>query len=582
VAVAGADALAWKSSAWSQPLFWLGLALIVLPVAGAATARNCSRWQRVALVGFLGLELYMVKVLLSPNGFTFGDELMRLRTAQDIYLSGTLFQPNPLNDITALYPGFELVTAVLARVGDTSLFVSGLLLVGGARLVAILAVFVLIERSSGSGRIGAAAAVVYACNPNFLFEGAQFSYESVGLPLALAAAVAVSTAGRGRERRVLDWCIAIVIILATVVTHHAASYALAVLLVAWALTSRVLARRGSVDEWVPATFAVIATASAGAWLVFVAPATSHYLTSMPVQGVHQLVDILTSGGSARAPFTTRGVTAAPLAERAVGFGSVAVLLVGLLLGLVSWWRRRRPNALAVVLVAGALLYPLSLALRLTAGGQEAANRASEYLFLPLGLVIGGLWVRLWRRTHARMWRLVSAVFVTIAFAGGTVIGWAHTARLPGPYLVAAGSRSITPQSVAAVRWLLNAYGPDHRVVADSVNADLAGSIGRQTVLAVGGGGHFAWPLFFGRTFGKEQLHLIRQMHIQFVIVDQRLTTSIPYGGWYISQGEPDRRLTSRDLAKFDRPPLSALRVYTGGPIQIYDVKPLWNRPRRAT
>jgi hypothetical protein len=574
--VSVADTLGWNASFWAEPLFWAGLAIIVVPLAALATGSSCSRRQRLLFVTVLGIALYLVKVLLSPNGFGFGDELMRFRTAQDIYLSGHLFQVNPLNDVTGLYPGSELVAAALARLGHTSLFVSGLLLVAAARVAAILAIFLLAERASRSDRVAATAAVIYACNPNFLFEAAQFSYESVGLPLAFVAGLAAARADIPGERRRVRWLLAAGAIAATIATHHAASYALALALLAWAGASRLMIRSGQAEETAPVGLAALALCGAAAWLAFVAPATLHYLTKPPLNGFHQLIGILIAGSNPRALFSSRGVSVAPPAEHYVAFAAAGLLALALPFGLIVAWRTRRRNSLSVVLIVVTLLYPVSLALRLTSGGAEAANRASEYLFLALGFVFGGLMVRLWQSRRGRIWRVLAVPALAVVFAGGVVTGVGHTARLPGPYLVEAGPRSITPQSIDAAKWLLATYGPGNRVVGDQGNSVLAGSLGRQTVLGDGGVGHGAWPLFFSPRLGPEQLKLIRSSRIKFVIVDQRLLAGIPYGGLYISQGEPDRRLTAADLAKFNRPPLRSLRVYDGGPIQIYDVQTLWN------
>ena len=49
------------------------------------------------------------------------------------------------------------------------------------------ALFVLFTRVSGSARLAGIAVMIYAGNSNFLFWGAQYSYESLSLPLLVAS-----------------------------------------------------------------------------------------------------------------------------------------------------------------------------------------------------------------------------------------------------------------------------------------------------------------------------------------------------------------------------------------------------------
>jgi len=570
-----ADNAARHGRASAEPLFWLGLVTIFAPIAAQLLRREARRQDRIVAVVLLGMALYAVKLLLSPNGFTFGDELIRLRTMNDIARSLHLFHPNPINDISARYPGSEIMTEALAKLSGLSSFHAGIVIVGAARLVAVLAVFLIVERVADSARAGGIAVLIYAANPNFLFEGAQFSYESVGLPLALLAILAVAgprdDAGES-SRLPLAAALATA---AAVVTHHVASYALAVFLVAWALTGGLIRRRrGEVRQPGSVALALVALFLAAAWLAGVAPATVQYLTSSPTHGVVQLFDWAIGRGHARTLFGSRaGGYSSPPAERAAAIAAVVLLLLALPLGLRAVWRRERHNAAAVVLTLVALLYPVSLALRLTPAGQEAANRASEYVFLALGFVIA-LWVLTARarasRSAAWIWRFAGVATLTLIFCGGADVGWSHTARLPGSYLPGAGPRSYDPQGVLAARWLLEKFGPGHSIAADGTQAIIMGSLGDQRPMGVGGGGTEVWPLYFSEAFGRVQYDLLRRDRIEFLVVDRRLGHGYPADGRYISTGEPDERLLPSELAKFDRiPGLSC--IYDSGDIKIYRV-----------
>ncbi len=63
--------------------------------------------------------------------------------------------------------------------------VSQLWLAGVLPGLLMAALFATCSAISGSSRVAAIASVVYAAHPAFLFQGAQFSYEALALPLAL-------------------------------------------------------------------------------------------------------------------------------------------------------------------------------------------------------------------------------------------------------------------------------------------------------------------------------------------------------------------------------------------------------------
>jgi 4-amino-4-deoxy-L-arabinose transferase-like glycosyltransferase len=111
--------------------------------------------------------------------------------ADEIRRTGSFFSPNPILIATPRYPGLETATAALASVAGIGTFGAGLVVVGAARLIIVLALFLFLEGVSRSARIAGIGVVLYAATPNFLFFDAQFSYESLALPLALVAMLAL-------------------------------------------------------------------------------------------------------------------------------------------------------------------------------------------------------------------------------------------------------------------------------------------------------------------------------------------------------------------------------------------------------
>ena len=92
----------------------------------------------------------------------------------------------------------------------------------------VIAVYRLLLLACRSERLASIAALIYLANPNFLFFDAEFSYESLALPLAVATLALVGVAlqsRRGAGRRPLT-ALAALVGCAVAPTHHITSYAL--------------------------------------------------------------------------------------------------------------------------------------------------------------------------------------------------------------------------------------------------------------------------------------------------------------------------------------------------------------------
>ena len=152
--VGGAMQLALAQRPGANFMLWLGLLLIYVPVAFRMALPQTPRRERIALAVWLGLALYLVKILRSPAGFTFHDELPHFATANMILRTGRLFGPTSLQEVSAFFPGLEIITSALVSVGGLSIEAAGLVVIGVARIVAALAIYLLYEEISG-GRLRA-------------------------------------------------------------------------------------------------------------------------------------------------------------------------------------------------------------------------------------------------------------------------------------------------------------------------------------------------------------------------------------------------------------------------------------------
>jgi hypothetical protein len=576
--VALADAASREGHAGKQGLFWTGILLIVVPTAARLCSSGAKRRERVWLVLLFGLSLYLVKFTYSPSRLAFSDEFVHFRSVEDDLRSGHLFSFNPLLPEAARYPGLGDVTSGLVRLTGLSIASSGLVVIGSARLVLMLAMFFVVERLSRSSRVAGLACFIYAANPNFLYWSAQFSYESLALPLA--AFVLYLTARRSATRGWRLSALAGLSVLAVVVSHHLSSYFLVAVLAAWSAV--VLWRRRERDrgrEYAPVGLALVAMGAVGAWLAFVAPITGQYLGSIASSTGRGLFDVVTGASSTRALFTS-GAQVAPAWERVLSVGSVGLTLLVLAIAAVAIWRRRRDNPLMLAPLLLAVGYPLLLPLRFIGSAAETANRSTEFLFLGLGAVLAlvGIGLRPGRGERAALYRGGAAIACALVVLGGVAVSWQYSERLPQDASAARPPYELTAQAIDADRWAATRLGSGHRFVSDFLDRLGLATYGQQRTLFAPVDGPSAWEVLEPPRINAHVRDAIRRGRIEFVMVDRRLSSGIPTSGWYFDRGEPEAGrfkapIAAGTLGKFDGSPRVS-RLYDNGEQQIYDVAAL--------
>jgi len=569
---------------WSDVLFWAGLLLLFVPLATRLVAPVPERSERIGLVALLGMGLYLVKLLHSPLSFTFSDELQHWRTAGDILESGYLFAENPLLPVSPLYPGLENITVALADLSGLSVFAAGVIVLGAARLVGMLALFLFYEQVGRSARLAGIAALLYVANPNYLFFDAQFAYESLALPLTLMTLFAAARRWRASDGDAVGLTLMILLGLAAVViTHHVTTYALVAFLAGWALIASIR----SSERWAmphPRGLALLSVIAGLTWLVYAATLTARYLFPQLAGSLTQLIQLIAGEAVGRELFRSPAGQVSPLWERVTGYTAVVLILIGLPFGLRQIWRRQRDNALALTLAAGALAYPVSLAMRLTERGAEASNRGAAFLFVAIAFVLATWLVEQpFSRRLGRKWLPVACAWATIIFLGGVTVGWPPPwARLPGPYRPAADSRSIEQQGLAAAEWARALLGPDNRLIADRTNRLLMGAYGEQRPVTGYADKVKISQVFLAAELGPAERQILRAGQVRYVVVDRRLSAGLPSAGVYFERGEVfgDRHtapVASAALAKFETLP-GVHRLFDSGDIVIYDVGALADEP----
>jgi hypothetical protein len=497
---------------------------------------------------------------------------------------------NPLLPESPLYPALELATAALTTVTGFSYFVSGLILVGAARLVFILALFFTYRQLSASTRVAGIACLIYMCNPNFVFFDVVFSYESLALSfLMVVLYLAVSSQHIGAKGRAGPIGLLVLTLGALVMSHHITTYALVGFLILWLLAdyyAYYYKGPGGRDAGGPAWLAPLTFVVTLAWLILMGGATVGYLGPHIWGAFTEMTSILhrttagaqAGGAAGRQLFVSATGQLSPLWERASGFGAVGLLMLALPFGTWQIWRaRRKMSSITMAFTVTALVYPVTLAFRLTSAGWEAANRSSEFVFLGLAFVVALGLCRFLVIPNASLWRRgVFTACLAVVFSGGLIAGWPPSWRMPWPYEIdpdtAGGSRDISAQGLQAADWVLAHLGPGNRIGGDPTNMLILGSFGRQhTQSTLSGGVNTEWALYAPQ-ITDDQAGLLRRGKVQYLVVDRRLITVPVVGRRYYPLAALDGPLAKFDYLK------RISRIFDDGAIAIYDVGAMSGAP----
>jgi hypothetical protein len=571
-----ADALSRSTRSSSQVPFWLGLLFIVVPTAFRVSQAQIRRTERISLVVLLGLALYLVKVVHDPFGFTFGDELIHVHNTDQIVRSHSLFGQNSILPVTARYPGLESIAAALSATSGLGTFGAGLLVIGVARVVIMLGLYLLFERVSHSPRAAGLATVVYTVNANFLFFSAQFSYESLALPLLVVVLFAVAEHQAAADRTRHAWVVPILLCtMAIAITHHLTSYALIVVLVALAIASGPLATRSRRSLLAFALFAAVSTA---AWLVVVASGTVGYLTPILSGAFRSTIHTLSGEAAPRHLFGQQGGSQL---ERAVGLGSILVLTVGLPFGLRTVWRRYWSDPFVRVFSVAAVVFFGVLLLRFAPGAWETASRSSEFLFIGLAFVLAltGL-DRFAPRRAPWLGSALTALLLALVFCGGVIAGWPTSLRLSQPYSIEADSHVIEPEGRALAHWAGSRLPPTSRFAAPHADARLLMVDGN--LYALSASDYTVHRVLTEPKLQAWELAFLRRHHLRYVVLDRRQRSFDNLAGYFFGRrpgsSGADKLLSSRVARKFDRIP--ADRVYDSGSIVVYALGQSGATPKR--
>jgi hypothetical protein len=524
----------------------------------------------------------------SPLILSGSDEHQHELTLLNLLHGSGLFAPNSILSISPDYPGMELFTGIIVRLTSLPVMLGMSLVVLLCRLLFVQVLYKSALTVSQSHRVGALTVIFYAMSPQFYFFNSQYAYQTMALTLGLGGLLLLRRAqlDEGSNSRSFT-TMAVLALVATVITHHITSWFVLAFLLAWTVVTPRRRRRILVIGSVAMTIAAIA------WALPIYTELANYFGPVFATNLSQLRALL-GGTSQSSLFNNSAGAVTPEWQRALLFlyalvvTLAAVACAMLLLRSAFRYRDGRLGLLGFLCLA----YPLSLAAHFLSSAGSLGDRASTFLFLPLALsaaLVATRDTRLNPGDHSPRratprklhpaWATCLILMASLLYMGGVFFGsgpgWGY---LPGPYMVSADFRGQDSDTIAAVRWAAMHLRPGSRVVADRIPADLLASEAQQKPVVTPSGNLEPAALYFSNTWGRYQTTVVRDLKVNYLYVDQRLSESPPQEGYYISVGEAKReQLTAADLAKFSD--VRGLKVvYHRGPVTIYDTVGLGVKP----
>lgn len=531
--------------------FWVGLLLAMLPPGVRMAASWGARAQRVWALALVGVLTFVPKYLRNPVAPSYHDEYAHWHDAVDVLSAGRLFQGNALIPIVEYFPGTSALTAVVERLTGLSVWSSGELVVFGAHMLALFAVFVLGEVHLRSARAGAIAALIYALNPSEMYFDTQYAYEGVAIAFFLWVVALASLAARAHgRRRITLTATALVCAAASVVTHHLTTLFLLIVLttVTTVVTVRAWRRARRSDAGAPVDRSVViwwtvlagTVLMAGAWLALVAWPTVSYLSPYLGGSVHQLVAITAKKSNSGRVLLAASVE--PLWER--GMTALAPLVAGLfcLKALLLMRQEHRSwSSDTLALMAFGLVYFPSVLFLLAPLGAEGARRSWAFTFVGLALIGAFALQRYpdWGRPQVpARWRTpVGLAVLTVMLIGGVGGGLNDPYRFPGPFRWGTDTNSASAEARTVGEQLVAEAGPV-RVVTDQYTALQLVAYANLDVAAPSEG-FPAWDLVQTPEDPSPQLAgMLVGSHYNYLVVDARMAGQPAFNGTNFGSGDP--------------------------------------------
>lgn len=581
-------------SSWSVDLFYASIAWIVLPISARLASAALSRQERVALIVIATLALFVLRVIRAPIAFIDHDEFLHWLTTNDILEQGRLFTPNALLPVSPKFPGLEIVTTAIVQLTGLSVFGSALLLLATCRLLFICGLYLTFEKITTSPRVASLGCLIFMGASTFLIFDSHFSYESLAVVLLVLVLLSDLIADETPSRKwIVTGALTVPLLAALAATHHMTAFIAAGLFLGLAILEAI---RSPISPNAGKTLVVSISALAlpMIWSQVMGNPVGGYLGPVIKDGLYEATQLLSSSHG-RELFVSEDGSVAPLWQRAAMIGSVVLICVGLVTGLlrsISYagikmipatlssirLQRNWTNSRLILLCLLTFVFPLSILFRFTRSGWELGNRIGPFSFLGVSLVIAIGVTSFWlRNSRGSLRPVLFGSAVTVIIIGGVISSEGPRILVPARFHVSADSASIEPMGIAAAEWSGRWLGNENLFASDRVNRLLLATYGHQQVATTLRDPRDTSLAIQSKTLGPSEIGLLRQIGVDYVLADLRLTTGLPVVGVYFDGGASDRGhtrpLDGAALLKFnidDR----VSRPFDNGYQFVFDVRKL--------
>jgi hypothetical protein len=564
-------------------LYWVGQVVVFTPVVVRLLSRRLAgTTEGFTLVIGLAANQYLLKWMYSPDQFRFPDELQHWLATTIINQTGELFQPNDALPPAVHFPGLAEMGASVSQLTGVSVTAAGLIVAGVVRLCLVAGLYATVQRATKSPTIAGVTCVIYATSLHYLFFDAMYLYQAAALPFLMLGVWATRRYwnGDGAAFAVLS----VIGICMTTISHHVTAVVLVLTLLLLA-AAEIITKRPR--PWRVLLVPAFGLAVMTAWIVFVARDVIDYVAAPIAQAGDALQTLISGnsgsgGGSASAPIWQLGV-------QAIGLLCLFVLYLAVARDMFA--QRDRDSWRWGVLIGGAVFFVGNGVRFLGADGPEIAGRLTTFTYVPIAVAGAyalvnvvrlvpehGSGIRRWltpspppppARRVLTPWVFAGAAAVTVLMIGARLGGWPPTASLlPGPYRAASFERSVDEYGIAAADWERTVLGPGHRVGGDITAVSLGSTYGRQNPVRE------TAPLFYDPRWSPSDDRLVASLGLQYLVVDQRITDSIPVNDAYFDDdphaGQITKPISVAQIGKFDTIPRMS-RLYDNGNVRIYSL-----------
>jgi hypothetical protein len=541
-------------------LFWIGfiLGLVGLTLYGLTSRFAASHFVSLLALGLLGS---FPKIILATQGPIFHDEYAHLRTALDVYENGSTGGFNSIVNAAPLFDFMHHLTAFLAGMLNMEIWTAGISLIIFVHILTPASILLLTKTLGFSTKAGVLAGLIYASNSNWMYFHSQYSYESLGLPIAILVLTVVFYLlknwdwGTGKTKALTALVSGLMFILSH--THHLSTIFILMMLAVFVIVNWMAK---SNKEHLKATAVILGVATLGSIKNILENISflTEYILSPINNGYGQFFTLIRNiifGGSEEATSRTlfEGTTL-PVYEVIASFASVVI--IGLLVlyaavAVLPKWRQKWNYSMvnitrevAVLMIYGAL-YVVSVFLILTPDGAEGARRSWGYLFIGLAVIAAWAWDNHMNKMVSFQ-NILIFLLIPIIYVGGTAAGLNGSYRFPFNNIPEATVSDVTASSEegkALGEWFKNNTEPDTWVLADRYSKLQIGSTGRGIVLPPYANVPY-WELYFNPDNIDEGTLAsiavsVYASNVKYMVVDSRMTNHMPELGFWFSRTESD-------------------------------------------